>query len=165
MPENMNPNEQKHYDDELARFADRVISGERPDVPEMAGNNQELAELMETVVSLERVIGSERPDPAMAKRIKANLMKEWEMSGPAAERDSFWKRLWSAGGAAPQRQLTGLVTAVGVVALVVVASTLFLSIPLGGLPGSAPGGVPTALVVGGLVVLAGVLWWLSRSQR
>jgi hypothetical protein len=170
MPENMtkNPNEQAQLDDELAKFADQIMGGEQPEVPLMEeGKNQELAELMETVVVLERVFSAERPDPAMSKRIKANLLKEWEISGPAAQPDSFWKRLWSGETWAPQR-VTGLVSAIGVAALVVIAAALIPSFSGGGLEGSAgnPGSsIDPVPVVGGLVVLAGVLWWLSRRRR
>lgn len=163
MPENTNLNDQKHYDDELARFADQVVGGEQPEVPAMDSSNQEMVELMQTVVSLNRVFKAERPDPAMARRIRANLLKEWEVSGPAAEQDSFWKRLWSGQMAQPQ-----MVTAIGVAALVVVAAgavflSSFGSLTTGGSGGQGP--VPTVLIVGGLVVLAGVLWLLSRPRR
>jgi len=171
MPENLNPNETTNYDDELARFADRVIGGEQPEVPEMDGKDQELAQLMSTVVSLGRAMSADQPDPVMTRRIRANLLAEWERSGPAAEQGSFWERLrlgrkgWSS---AQQRQVTSLVMAIGMVTLAIFAYAL---LGPGGITGSLTGStggmepVNTALIVGGLVVLAGVIWWLSRPHR
>lgn len=170
MPESLKPNEQTQ-DDELARFADQLIGGERPEVPEMEGKNHELAELMQTVVQLERALSTERPDPAMTRRIRANLLKEWEVSGPTAEQGSFWKRLWlgrDAWSSARQRQLTGLVMAIAVVALALFGYALLLPTgPTG--PGTATAGglkpVSWALIVGGLAVLSGVLLWLNRPRQ
>jgi anti-sigma-K factor RskA len=172
MPENLKPRDPHFDDDELARFADRVIGGERPEVPDRMDENRELAETMQTVVRLERTLKADQPDPAMSHRIKANLLKEWERSGPAADQGSFWQRLWpdrEGWSAAQQRQLAGLVVAIGVVALLLSAYPLIIA---GGsiLPGTGSGGgaglpVSPAFVVGGLVVLAGALWWLSRPRR
>jgi len=170
MPENLTPDDKKK-DDELARFADQVIGGGRPEVPEMDGKDQEMAELMQTVARVERAMSAERPDPAMARRIRANLLKEWEISGPTAERSSFWGRLWRGQGSwssARQRQIAGLVMATAVVALVLFSYVLLSS---GGLTGSQTTGsaglqpVSAALIVGGLAVLSVILWWLGHPRQ
>jgi hypothetical protein len=172
MPENMNSTDAGRYNDELARFADRTIGGERPEVTAVEGKDQELAELMVTVASLERTLKADRPDPAMSGRIRANLLKEWEMSGPATEQGSFWRRLWPGRlgwSSTQQRQLTGLIVAIGVVALLLVAYPLLISGNLAGsIPGSGGGlgqSVPWTLIVGGLVILMGAIWWLNRPRR
>lgn len=171
MPENLNPTGPQTYDDELARFADRLAGGEGPEVPQMAGEDRELAELMDTVVRLERALKADRPDPAMSGRIRANLLKAWEKSGPAADRGSFWSHLWPGrqGRSPAQQRLIGLIAAVVVIVLLLVAYPL---ISAGGATGPGAGGgggaglpVQPAFVVGGLIVLAGVVWWLSRPRR
>jgi len=172
MPENVNPRDRREYDDELARFADRTIGGEQPEVTAVGGKDQELAELMVTVASLERSLKADWPDPAMSSRIRANLLKEWEMSGPATEQGSFWQRVWpgrEVWSSAQQRQLTGLVVAIGAVALLLLAYPLVVPGGETG-PGTGAGGgaglpVHPALIVGGLVILVGAIWWLNRPRR
>jgi len=161
MPESAH---ERHNNDELARFTDRVMNGEVPPISDPAGEDGELAGLMQTVAGLERTFSASGPDTARARRIKANLMKEWEVSGPSTQRETLWKRLLPGWSAVTRRQIAGY--AVGVVALLVIAAAFFLP---GGAPGAASAGggvpVPTLLIVGGLAVLIGVFWWLNRPSE
>jgi hypothetical protein len=171
MPDNLNPTEPHTFDDDLARFADRVTGGEQPGVPEMDGEDRELAEMMHTIVRLERVIKADQPDPGMSNRIRANLLKEWERSSPAAGQSSFWQRAWSprkGGFTSQQRQWAGLVVVIGAAILLIAIYPLVTPLEgVGSLPGSGGGAlhIPPAVIVGGLVVLGGVAWWLGRSRR
>jgi hypothetical protein len=154
---------ERHNDDELARFADRVMSGELPPTAGPEGEDGELTGLMQTVAGLDRVFGASGPDAARARQIKANLMKEWEASGPGIAPETLWNRLLPGWSAVTRRQIAGY--AVGVVALLVIAAAFFLP---GGAPGAASAGggapVPTILIAGGLALLIGVFWWLNRPS-
>jgi len=158
MPESAH---ERDHDEELARFADRVVSGEKPPIADEDG---ELAGLMQTVAGLERAFSASGPDAARARRIKAGVMKEWEVAGPGVGQETFWERIFPGWSAITRRQIAGY--AVGVAAILVIAAALLLP---GGAPGTASAGggtpVPTILIAGGLAVLLGVFWWLNRPSH
>ena len=169
MTDNLTPDAQ-HHDDELAEFADRLLASDAPETLEMATKDQELLELQQTALRLERAFGSAQPDQAMAARIWANLKKEWRQHkrDSRASADSQWRRSFGFRRLA-RRQATAFALLAAVVA--VVASILLLApgAPTGDtLPGTAEGqsGLLPVIVLLGFA-LAGVLGWLAwrRGSR
>jgi hypothetical protein len=65
-------------DDELVRFTDDLLDG-RIELDEAENNlseNEELRDLQEMVLRMQRAFGSEDPNPAMASRMKMSLVTE-----------------------------------------------------------------------------------------
>jgi len=164
----------QYLDDELARFTDRLLAGEPPDTQESAGVDTELLEMQKTAARLNHAFGSGQPDRAMADRVRANLASEWSRVFSRPRTASVWRNLRqgvsTVGGgvrsASPTRRIVGWAFA----AVVLIALVLLLPLDLSGeLAGSAgqqsEGVINPVFLVGGLVVLGGVVWWLLRSKR
>lgn len=162
MPRDMNA--QPHpIDDELARLTDQLLDGTGPEMMDMKAQDEELSALMETVRGLDRSFRATQPDRAMENRIKANLIKEWQKSGPQSIRTSIWERLFS-----PPQVATRLVIAAAVLALIILALPLtgsFGGEPLKGTAGEANPALSPVWLVGGLLVMTGIVWLITRRRH
>jgi len=170
MTESPKPNDFEKIDDELARFADRVVANEEPEMSEMSGQNQELLALEQTVTRLDRMSRASEPESAMSSRIRANLVREWQRAGQRAGKSSFWSR-WLSMPSVTQPQLAGIAAAIVALALVVLALPVLVTgfaAPVAGAAGNLDlSNIPAWFVaVGiGLIGVAGVLWFVFRRRR
>jgi hypothetical protein len=174
MADQNTPNPQ-HLDDELARFTDSLLDDRDSEMLEATAQDQELSELQQTAVRLKRAFESDEPDKAMARRIRANLVKEWHDASPGARQGSgsLWQR-WQRSLTLP-RLASQQVYAFSAFIVIMVAGVLILVLSPdtsggGNLPGSAgslgelpPFVLPVTLVLG--VALAGVVGWFVRQRR
>ncbi len=150
-------------DDELARFADQLLAGGGPEKPGLAHMGREHHALEETVVRLDGAFRAAEPDRAMSSRIKANLFKEWQRSGPQAQKPSFWQQRL---GLPAALRLQWIVTA-AVVGVLVLAYGLAggFAAPSTGSAGSGSLTINPVWLVGGAIALAGVLALLLWRRR
>lgn len=157
--------EQNWRDEELAAFADRLLDGE---VGEQDWSDDDaLRELQELVVAA-RDIFAEGPDDAFARRVHGRLISEWvsggydrrEVATPIVTRViGQISRTISRGS----RQRRTVVSLAGIVVLILIAAAFFVDTN-GGQAGAALGGpimIGIALV---LVVIVGVMLFLSRRR-
>lgn len=149
-------------DDALAEFTDQVLKSHLPDDPQPAGADDELRRLQRTVLHLHGAIDTSAPDPAMQRRIRTNLRREWERQH--ADRPSIVSRLRLLFTPAPRPALAFSLVCL-VVALLAVALALLPpgTIPLTGAAGSGGGNWP-ALAAGLLVALAALIYILRRRS-
>ena len=96
MTDNLTPDARNH-DDALAEFTDQLLDGDAPEKLRMAAQDRELLELQNTVVRLKQAFGSGQPDEAVARRIRANLVKEWREAGPRGRTSAVERRPRSLG--------------------------------------------------------------------
>ena len=150
-------------DDALAAFTDGLLSGDDAGSQEMVAKEQELQELKGVVVRLHQTFESTRPDPAMAVRIRDNLVAEWREVGAAAGPAPFWRR-WLQPDRT-QRPLYALAMAAALVLVGIVASFLIPSSDVS-LPATAGVGKTAIWLFVGLgAVVVGIVWWVVRRRR
>jgi hypothetical protein len=156
-------------DDELANITNQILAGESPEETEMV---EEVRVMATTVQEIRQAFGDDQPDQAMAARIRAHIASEWEKSSSKAAEAPEWRRWlepvidWMTAGAS-SRQFAML----GAAASILLAFWCAMAGSTGGgnaITGSAgsfqnTGFVPFAFV-GGIVVLAGVVWWLLKPH-
>ena len=149
-------------DDALVAFTDGLLSGDDAGSQEMVAKEQELQELKGVVVRLHQTFESTRPDPAMAARIRDNLVAEWREVGAAAGSPPFWRR-WLQPDRA-RRPLYGLAMASALVLVGIVASFLIPSSDVS-LPATAGVGKTAIWLFVGLgAVVVAIVWWAARRK-
>lgn len=151
------PNE-RDLDEKLARWADDVQRGQTPINMTI---DSELQSLTQLVVRLDRAVGRQTPPPAMARRIRDRLAREWQTDSAAAPAPGWQQALREVFGARP---LVAVLAVAAVVVLVVIA------IPGGSTGGNLPGAaggsgalLPAIIVLAALVAAAA--WWWNRRQK
>lgn len=152
----------KPIDDKLAEFTDQILAAGEPDRVPLNGVDPELAALQQTVIRLKEAVESERPDPALARRISRRLSSEWRRQQVDQPRR---KRLgWLDSGSMRQPQFARLALALTMLAIValVVFST---GAPPPALPGAAGSSAPAPALILTAAVAAGVLLYLLRSKK
>jgi len=171
MTEILKPENANLIDDELAHFADRILANEEPEMIKMSGQKQELLALEAMATRMDRAFKASEPAKAASSRIRANLVREWQRSGPQAGKPSFWARwLWMP--SVTQPQWAGIAAAAAALVLVVFAFPILLSSVTEPLSGAAGNGGqviidPAKFVVVGLgvIALAGIVWFVRRRKR
>lgn len=172
MTDNLTP-ESRQQDDELAEFTDQVLSGDMPESLDAATQDQELLELQRVVVHVRQAFGADRPDEAMAERIRSNLVKEWNRigPGPGVRMDTVSPLDRLSRGLGLHRLTRGQAYAFSLLVVIVVVGVLVALLSPDtstgpSLPGAAQGEsglLPLVLVLG--IALAGILWWLIRRGQ
>src|SRR5512133_3069206 len=119
--------EEQALDDQLARFTDQVLSGNMGGQAEM--NDPELANLQQTTLRLQSALHEQsalwvdRPNPAVAARIRSRLHSEWKKAWQPSRTNWQWTQL-----------------AVGGLFILFLAAALFFMSPSAEiLPGAAEG--------------------------
>ena len=155
--------EDRNMDDQLAEFADQVISGQSPEDISTT-EDAEMWDLQNTIIKIQENVLESGPDERMASRIKANVLKEYAKEfGGAVQKDkspNWLSRLinpreknWQASASRNR----GLVLRIAAVAAAVILALIpFANIPQGDLQGAAVGEIgliPIFLIV----VAAGVI--------
>jgi hypothetical protein len=146
----------------LALYTDQVLSAGEIH----ASEDDDLKTLQSTVERMSRAFGPSEPEPAVAARIKRNLMAEWEVQHPVpGVRASLMDRL--AEMIRPLMSQPALGLGMAVLAAIIIGAILFTFPSGGGLVGSASGGadVPPWLAVVAVVFLGGALWWMLRRKE
>lgn len=151
-------------DDQLAEFTDRLLSGEASDMLKPATENQELFELQATVVRLKSAFSEGQPDEVMARRIKKNLITEWNKARSGTQPKPFLaqRRISSR-----SRRVVLWALAVAAVAVLVIAASLIAPATrpaVGAAEGEGGVLLPVAIVLG-LVMIAGLVWGLTRHKK
>lgn len=167
-------------DARLAEFADSLLSGHDVEQIEMATDSQELRELQHTVLRLTQAFGTapDQPDPAMAERIRANLIAEWQRSmgrqttstRAAGEQKSTlqsWLDRLFPRTLSGRRSYSMALAGASLVALIVLAFVITTQPESGtGASGSTDNATLPLLIAAGLVLVgATVLWFLSREGK
>ena len=163
MTENLTPNEHDR-DDDLAEFTNQLLSGESSNVMDKNTEEQEMRDLQDTVISMQRAFGQEEPDEALAARIRDALVAEWRRSGSDARPANWFARLFWRNAASGRRRINRLALAAATVLVVILGLVLSPSGQSGSLPGTALQGNPTVAIVFLGFVLGGVLWWAIRRR-
>lgn len=129
-------------DDQLASFTDQVLSSTTGGQMDM--NDLELANLQQTALRVQFALWVDRPNAAVAARIRSHLQSEW-------------KKVWQ-----PSRtnwQWTQLAVG-GMFVLFLAAAIFFLAPTTEMLPGTAEGFLPWTplFIVIGLTFIAALIW-------
>jgi hypothetical protein len=153
------PNETTEKDNELADYADRLLSGK--DDPSASTPDEELLSLEKTILRLTDALPKEPLGEVKAKqmlvRLKSRMKREEEQK---ASTPSFWKRLFDL-QSNPQMGLILAAVTVAVLAIVVFPKgETFDPSSMAGAATSGTG-VLTAL---GLVGVLLILYWISRRK-
>jgi len=158
------PRDRSHaLDEALAAYTDHLLSGDVTGSQEMSAQEQEFQELKGVVSRLHQTFESTRPDPAMAVRIRDNLVAEWREVGASAGPAPFWRR-WLQPDRA-RRPLYALAMAAALVLIGVGASFLIPSSDIS-LPATAGIGKATLWLFLGLgTVVVAIVWWVTRRRR
>jgi sterol desaturase/sphingolipid hydroxylase (fatty acid hydroxylase superfamily) len=96
----MKPNDQRLLDDRLAEFTDRLMTAGDEELS-LAAQDRELRALQGTVLLLKRALVDQQPERAVAERIRARLVFEWNAAHAQAHRDARQEQSW------PGRMLRG----------------------------------------------------------
>lgn len=163
--------EDRYMDDQLAEFADQVISSQSPEnVP--TSEDENMRDLENTIVKIQGNVVEGGPDARMASRIKANVLREFaEEFGGAEERVEsqgwlsrlFPKRKKSWQSAASRNRGMALRIAAVAVAIILILIP-FANLPQGDLAGAAIGDIsliPVLLIV----VAAGVVTYFLFRRK
>ncbi|MDM8005693.1 MAG: hypothetical protein QUV05_06020 [Phycisphaerae bacterium] len=138
--------EDQELDQHLANITDRILSGDMTTQSET--QPREMETLRKTLLRIQSAVKPERPDAAMAERIKERLQVEWKRTRNEPQR--VWRRpRW-----------------VPVIGLAVLgfAGVIAFGIPAAGaLSGAANTAMPWMSFVGILcVLLIGILLWIDH---
>ncbi len=152
-------NESLEKDNELADFADRIMSGSAND--SASTSDEDLLSLEKTLLRLNSAIPPKKLEDAQVKQMLVRLKTRTRREEDAAvSKPSFWKRLFDF-QANPQ---VGLLFAVAAMVIIAV-----IALPALQVPGSSVSGTATSSgrslfpILGGLGVLF-VMYWLSRRK-
>jgi hypothetical protein len=156
-------------DDKLANFTDQLLAGESPEEAEMT---EEMRVMAMTVQEIRQAFGDDKTDMAMAARIRASIASEWGKSSSKAAEAPVWRRwlesvtdLMTVSASSRQFAMLGAAASIMLVFWCALAGSAgggsVLTGSAGGLLGNSV--VPFAFV-GGMVVLAGVVWWLLKPR-
>ncbi len=140
--------EDQELDDRLASITDRILSGEMTTQSDV--NPIELENLRKTVLRVQAAVKPERPDTAMAARIKDRLQVEWKIAQKDPNRAWRW----------PQWVLPS-----GVVLLFLAGLWIWGFPATGDLPGAAntfSSWMPFLGVV--CILLIAILVWIDRRR-
>lgn len=163
----------RHLDDLLADFTDRILSMNDVERVSLSTQNPELRALEETTLLLRKAVGVQRPSKAMSERIRANLVAEWHESGvssrPKSQPDQRLIRNWLQKlGWRPtvRRRRTLALGLVSILAILVVAVLFFYPEVGSNLTGTASGQASLISIILVLVVVAiAVIYWIFNSRR
>ena len=163
----------RHLDDLLAEFTDRILSLEDVERVSLSTQDPELRALEETALLLRKVVGAQRPSKALSERIRANLITEWQgLEVSPRQRFEVDQRLtrnwWRKLGWRPNLR-TRRTLALGLVSIVaiLVVAVLFFSPEVGSnLTGMASGQASLIAIILVLVIAAAaVIYWILTSRR
>ena len=156
-------------DDKLASITDQILNGETPEETEMS---EEVRVMANTVQEIRQAFGDDHPDMAMATRIRATLASEWGTSSSKAAEAPVWERWresvtdWlTARTSARLFAMLGAAASIMLVFWYAVAGSAGEGSTLTGSAGDIlNNGLVPFVFVGGIVVLAGVVWWLLKPR-
>jgi hypothetical protein len=72
--------EDRRLDDRLAEMADKIIDNDSLEHLDLSGLDPEERQLTETIIQLKQAFKASQPDGAMAKRMRSEIMAEWQKS-------------------------------------------------------------------------------------
>ena len=163
--------EDRYMDDQLAEFADQVISSKAPeDIP--TSEDADMRNLQNTIIKIQENVVEGGPDARMASRIKANVLKEFAKEfGGATQKETaqnWLSRLISPREKSWQSTSSrnkGLVLRIAAVAAAVILAMIpFATVPEGDLPAAAIGDI--GLIPVFLIVLAaGVITYFIFRRK
>lgn len=168
MTDQPKPNAENH-DEELATFTDSLLDG-KTDVAHTTSPDSTLQSLEATVLRINATLGDASPPTDMARRIRANLEKEWQQSD--MKQPSLISRLVSSlsGNSGWQSRRQRRTFTAGIAVAVLAAFALVFTFALSGgtsgsgLEGTAQGQFPLAILLPVVALLGGLLWWASRRD-
>ncbi|GAP13663.1 hypothetical protein LARV_01418 [Longilinea arvoryzae] len=140
--------EDLELDDRLVNITDRILSGEMTTQTET--NSIEMENLRKMVLLIQAAVKPERPDAAMAARIKDRLQMEWKVA--RNRQPGAWRR--------PQYAIS-----IALVVLLLVGLVGW-GIPTAvDLPGAASDFMPWVSFLGALsIILIAILVWTDRRR-
>lgn len=159
------------FDEQVVTFADHLLEDRQREVE--LSNDPELRALQETMRWLADTIEKDQPEPAMVKRIHANLVAEWGRANPQPQSVSFWERLkemnpfqqraWQSRRSAQRTLVLGFAYAAVAVLVLGLLLVPVLAPPTTATAGGQIGYAFFALI-GVVFVIVTILWWLTRSK-
>lgn len=163
----------RHLDDLLAEFTDRILSMEEVERVSFSTQDPELRALEETALLLRKVVGVQRPSKALSERIRANLVAEWQGSevSPRSryQTDQRLTRNWlhRLGWRSNLRTRRNLALGLVSIVAILVVAVLFFSPAVGSnLTGTASGQASLIAIILVLVIAAAaVIYWILTSRR
>jgi hypothetical protein len=145
----------------LADFTDKLLSGEKNDLP-VDGPDNEMRALADTILRLKRAFPERELDPASVKRMKNLVMKRW--SAEKQKKPDWLESIRQAWRTPATRQQLGLAFAMIAIAGILIIASPILFTGSGSVTATAGSHVSEAFIWIVLGVLAVCLAWFLRRK-